>query len=201
MPSSERPFCALLEEVIDRISGSVSDCPPQLRLICKNIRELLPAKNKPEAFFHVSSFLFLRVICPALLVPDDYGLLTTPLNHHRQRILVQLSKAIQSYCGQKAERVVPSPSPRRRRGRNDATDESGGEAEISDHADEEEEANSELPILHAMGAGNKAALESFVLRLTVRPSAYDPFCCSASHDLGSPKTVHWPSEKGKAVQT
>jgi hypothetical protein len=79
IPSSERPFCALLEEVMDRICASVSDCPPQLRLICRNIRELLPAKNKPEMFFHISSFLFLRVICPALLVPDEYGLLTSAL--------------------------------------------------------------------------------------------------------------------------
>lgn len=87
IPSCDRPFCSLLEEVIDRISSSVSDCPPQIRLLCRNIRELLPAKNKQEAFFHIASFLFLRVICPALLVPDEYGLLACTSNEQSFLIL------------------------------------------------------------------------------------------------------------------
>eukprot|EP01122_Echinamoeba_exundans_P011438 TRINITY_DN4547_c0_g1_i2.p1 TRINITY_DN4547_c0_g1~~TRINITY_DN4547_c0_g1_i2.p1 ORF type:complete len:623 (+),score=77.39 TRINITY_DN4547_c0_g1_i2:64-1932(+) len=166
LPSSERPFCALLEEVMDRICASVSECPPQLRLICKNIRELLPAKNKPEMFFHIASFLFLRVICPALLVPDEYGLLTSPLNHHRQRILVQLSKTIQSYCGQKAERP-PKQAPAKRVRRNDATTDTDGESDDSlDKEVVEEEPASELPLLQGMAAANKAALAAFVQRLT-----------------------------------
>jgi len=63
----------VMEEVLDIIVGSVASCPIHLRHLLGVFREIVATKI-PSSLSHVASFLFLRIICPALLNPAEFGL-------------------------------------------------------------------------------------------------------------------------------
>ena len=67
----------LLDEVVDCIFHSVESCPPMLRFICGCLQRAVAAKWPNDQLVKtrvVGSFIFLRLICPAILNPRQFGL-------------------------------------------------------------------------------------------------------------------------------
>ena len=63
----------------------------------------------------VRGFIFLRVICPALVTPDTLGLLAKPLNTEQRRSLILISKVVQNVAngvrfGAKEAFMIPANS-------------------------------------------------------------------------------------------
>lgn len=68
----------LLDEVIDRIFASVEHCPKNLRYICHCLQRSVMAKWPNDQLIRtqaVGSFIFLRLICPAILYPRQFNLI------------------------------------------------------------------------------------------------------------------------------
>lgn len=69
---------ALLDEVIDRIFASVEYFPKNLRYICHCLQRAVMAKWPNDQLIRtqaVGSFIFLRLICPAILYPRQFNLI------------------------------------------------------------------------------------------------------------------------------
>jgi len=73
-PSHEAMFCAVMDEVFDYIASAVSSCPVYFRYHLAVFRNVV-ASRFPDALSHVAAFFFLRIICPALVSPADFGFL------------------------------------------------------------------------------------------------------------------------------
>ncbi|XP_043221540.1 ras GTPase-activating protein 1-like isoform X2 [Amphibalanus amphitrite] len=92
-----------LLEVLDRITDSIflsaEDCPRTLRYICGCLQRSVAAKWPNEKLVRtrvVSGFVFLRLICPAILNPRQFGLLTEPPPLQGARSLVMVAKCLQN---------------------------------------------------------------------------------------------------------
>ena len=74
--NAEMLLC-LLDDVVDCIFHSVESCPPTLRFICGCLQRTVAAKWPNDQLVKtrvVGSFIFLRLLCPAILNPRQFGL-------------------------------------------------------------------------------------------------------------------------------
>lgn len=78
------------------IVGSASQCPTDVRRLCRRVRNSVRQKHPGSEHLAVAAFLFLRFFCPALVSPESFGLLATPPSEEHRRILLLMTKALQN---------------------------------------------------------------------------------------------------------
>lgn len=74
-------------------------CPRSVRYICGCLQKSVLEKWPDERFVRtrvVSGFIFLRLLCPALLNPRQFGLVGEQPNPFATRSLVMVAKCLQN---------------------------------------------------------------------------------------------------------
>lgn len=74
-------------------------CPRSVRYICGCLQKAVTAKWPDERFVRtrvVSGFIFLRLLCPALLNPRQFGLVSEQPSPAATRSLVMVAKCLQN---------------------------------------------------------------------------------------------------------
>lgn len=78
---------------------SAETCPRSVRYICACLQRAVVVKWPLERFVRtrvVSGFIFLRLLCPALLNPRQFGLVTEQPSPAATRSLVMVAKCLQN---------------------------------------------------------------------------------------------------------
>ncbi|XP_072938428.1 ras GTPase-activating protein 1 [Epargyreus clarus] len=89
----------ILDQITLSIFTSPEACPRPVRYLCGCLQRAAVAKWPNERFVRtrvVSGFIFLRLICPALVEPRAWGLVGAPPPPHAQRSLVMVAKCLQN---------------------------------------------------------------------------------------------------------
>ncbi|KAK2709712.1 ras GTPase-activating protein 1-like isoform X2 [Artemia franciscana] len=89
----------VLDQVTDCIFLSAEACPKIVRYICGCLRRRVAMKWPNERLVKtrvVSGFIFLRLICPALLNPRQFSLISDPPSLQGARSLVMIAKCLQN---------------------------------------------------------------------------------------------------------
>jgi hypothetical protein len=84
------------QKLFSGIIKSVESMPPSLRQMYTHVKQEVERKFVEHSYKAVAGFLFLRFICPSILAPHVYGLLSEPPNQACQRYLILLSKTLQN---------------------------------------------------------------------------------------------------------
>lgn len=98
LEANQENLMALTRSIWQAIVESASRCPHKLRLIFRHIRSC--AEDRYGSFIRtvgytsVSGFLFLRLICPALLNPKLFGLLEDIPPERPRRTLTLIAKSL-----------------------------------------------------------------------------------------------------------
>ena len=76
LEAHRRRLTSLVEAVWGRVIQSAAIFPPQLRAVFASLRQRMTSQQRPEqhADTLVSSSLFLRFICPAVMSPSLFNL-------------------------------------------------------------------------------------------------------------------------------
>ncbi|KAF2362864.1 Pleckstrin domain [Trinorchestia longiramus] len=89
----------VLDEIARSIFASAADCPMPLRYICSRLQRQVLEKWPNERLVKtrvVSGFIFLRLLCPAILNPRQFGLMQEPPPPAAARSLVMIAKCLQN---------------------------------------------------------------------------------------------------------
>ena len=81
------------------IFTSTDSCPRPIRYVYNNLQKVVVNKWPNERFVRtrvVSGFLFLRLICPALLNPRKFGLVAEAPSQNVSRSLMMVAKCLQN---------------------------------------------------------------------------------------------------------
>lgn len=90
---------SLLDSVIDSIFRSVDSCPPTIRFVCGCLQRSCASKwpNDPLVRTRVvGAFIFLRLICPAIVNPRDFGLCEEAPSETAARTMILIAKCLQN---------------------------------------------------------------------------------------------------------
>lgn len=88
-----------LLQVTLSIFMSPDACPRSVRYICGCLQKAVVSKWPDERFVRtrvVSGFIFLRLLCPALLNPRQFGLVSEQPSPSATRSLVMVAKCLQN---------------------------------------------------------------------------------------------------------
>ncbi|XP_022105967.1 ras GTPase-activating protein 1-like [Acanthaster planci] len=92
-----------LKEIIESIFASGTMCPPALRYLCwclkQDVRQKWPDDPNITARA-IGGFIFLRLICPAILNPRLFNIVTEAASPMASRTLMIVAKAIQNLANQ-----------------------------------------------------------------------------------------------------
>lgn len=97
-PNSKR-FNRSMSRLVTDLQRTIAEIPAVFREMCHAIASVAGPKfptSKDASVTAVSSFFFLRFICPALVTPDNYGLVDEPPSKEVRRTLLVLAKMLQS---------------------------------------------------------------------------------------------------------
>ncbi|CAG9835516.1 unnamed protein product [Diabrotica balteata] len=89
----------ILDQVTLSIFMSPDACPRSVRYICGCLQKAVVSKWADERFVRtrvVSGFIFLRLLCPALLNPRQFGLVSEQPTPAATRSLVMVAKCLQN---------------------------------------------------------------------------------------------------------
>lgn len=89
----------VLDEITLTIFMSPDECPRSVRYLCGCLQRAAVAKWPTERFVRtriVSGFIFLRLLCPALVEPRGWALCATAPVPHAQRSLLMVAKCLQN---------------------------------------------------------------------------------------------------------
>ncbi|KAL4710967.1 hypothetical protein ACJJTC_017932 [Scirpophaga incertulas] len=89
----------ILDQITLSIFTSPEACPKPVRYLCGCLQRAAVAKWPNERFVRtrvVSGFIFLRLICPALVEPRAWGLVAAAPPPHAQRSLLMVAKCLQN---------------------------------------------------------------------------------------------------------
>lgn len=89
----------VLDEVTLSIFMSAESCPKTLRYICGCLQKSVMGKWPHERFVRtrvVSGFIFLRLLCPAILNPRQFNLISEPAPPMASRSLIMVAKCLQN---------------------------------------------------------------------------------------------------------
>lgn len=89
----------ILDQVTQSIFTSPDACPRSVRYICNCLQKAVVSKWPTERLVRtrvVSGFIFLRLLCPALLNPRQFGLVSEPPSPAATRSLVMIAKCLQN---------------------------------------------------------------------------------------------------------
>ncbi|KAK3701433.1 hypothetical protein RRG08_015853 [Elysia crispata] len=97
--SNSEFFLRLLTEVADSIFASVDACPMTLRYVCNCLQKRTKAKWPNDETVKtrvVSGFIFLRLLCPAIINPKSFNLVTENPSETAARTLKLVAKVLQN---------------------------------------------------------------------------------------------------------
>lgn len=103
----------LTKKFIDQIVNSLELCPKSLRVLCSLLQKEVSKKFPQSRLSSVGGFFFLRFICPAIVTPETFGIVTVEgIDSAARRALVLVSKILQSLTngvpfGEKEAYMVP----------------------------------------------------------------------------------------------
>ncbi|KAJ3442947.1 ras gtpase-activating protein [Anaeramoeba flamelloides] len=83
-------------KTLNAILNSLELCPLALRDLCCKLFSATSKKFPNSKYIVVAGFIFLRFICPAIVVPEKYGITDKIPSIHNRRNLILLSKVVQS---------------------------------------------------------------------------------------------------------
>jgi len=89
----------VLDDITESIFMSSEACPRTLRYVCYCLQRNVMQKWPNERFVKtraVSGFIFLRLLCPAILNPRSFNLLSEPPPPAAGRSLVMIAKCLQN---------------------------------------------------------------------------------------------------------
>ncbi|XP_072166602.1 ras GTPase-activating protein 1-like [Diadema setosum] len=92
-----------LKDIIESIFSSTSACPRALRYLCACIQTDVKTKWKEDPVLParaVGGFIFLRLICPAILNPRLFNIVSEAPSPVASRTLMMVAKAIQNLANQ-----------------------------------------------------------------------------------------------------
>ena len=89
---------ALLTMCLDHVLSSSKACPFTMSTICNHLREIVRQRFPNHTNVALSSFLFLRFFCPAIVSPspDLFPACVLELSKDLRRALIWIAKALQS---------------------------------------------------------------------------------------------------------
>jgi hypothetical protein len=84
------------------IFASLPYMRPEFRQLCARVKAEVGAKftDNNADYKAVGGFIFLRFICPSIMAPHVYGLVSSPPNETAQRYFVLLAKSLQNLANQ-----------------------------------------------------------------------------------------------------
>ncbi|KAK4312336.1 hypothetical protein Pmani_016231 [Petrolisthes manimaculis] len=89
----------VLDDITSSIFSSAAACPMPLRYICGCLQRKVVEKWPSDRLVRtrvVSGFIFLRLICPAILNPRQFNLLQEPPHPTASRSLIMIAKCLQN---------------------------------------------------------------------------------------------------------
>ncbi|XP_064475272.1 ras GTPase-activating protein 1-like isoform X2 [Ornithodoros turicata] len=89
----------VLDDIVESIFMSVEHCPLTLRYICNCLQKSVSAKWPNDILVKtrvVSGFIFLRLLCPAILNPRQFNLITDTPSEIASRSLILVAKCLQN---------------------------------------------------------------------------------------------------------
>lgn len=89
----------ILDETTQAIFTSIEACPKGVRFLCNCLQKAVVAKWPNERLVRtrvVAGFIFLRLLCPALLSPRNYGLVQEQPHPMATRSLIMVAKCLQN---------------------------------------------------------------------------------------------------------
>jgi len=87
---------AFSQDLLDRVLSSANVCPLLFRQVMGHTREKVDDVFPNMTHAVVGGFVFLRFLCPAIIAPDQYGLIPKKPNLHASRAFVLITKILQS---------------------------------------------------------------------------------------------------------
>eukprot|EP00002_Diphylleia_rotans_P018460 TRINITY_DN3574_c0_g1_i5.p1 TRINITY_DN3574_c0_g1~~TRINITY_DN3574_c0_g1_i5.p1 ORF type:complete len:871 (+),score=139.07 TRINITY_DN3574_c0_g1_i5:51-2663(+) len=81
---------------LDSIVCSINECPQPFRIICHHLKTEVCKRFPEKKYIAISSFIFLRFFCPAIVAPHAFGITKKPPPEESQRTLVLISKVLQN---------------------------------------------------------------------------------------------------------
>jgi hypothetical protein len=87
---------ALASAIFENLRDAVGSMPTGARALLRMLSERVAAKFPEMRTRIVGGFLFLRVLCPALVTPLECGLVSAPVTRDAHRILVLTCKLLQN---------------------------------------------------------------------------------------------------------
>ncbi|KAJ6249293.1 ras gtpase-activating protein [Anaeramoeba flamelloides] len=98
-----------VQKLIKEILNAKLSCPLVIRDLCWKLASTTSKRFPKSKYITLAGFIFLRFLCPAIVVPESYGIIDTAPNNTSRRALVLVSKVIQSIAnGTKLkERNIP----------------------------------------------------------------------------------------------
>lgn len=88
---------SILDQITQSIFTSIDTCPKSVRYICNCLQKSVIAKWPGERLVRtrvVSGFIFLRLLCPALLNPRQFGLVNEQPHQMATRSLIMVAKCL-----------------------------------------------------------------------------------------------------------
>ena len=86
----------LAQRVLDCILASADACPAALRQLCVMLKTYCAQKFPNSALTSVGGLINLRFFCPAIVTPENYGLVGDGPSVEARRTLVLMSKMVQN---------------------------------------------------------------------------------------------------------
>jgi hypothetical protein len=95
LPEHMEHVKVVCQETLDRIKNSVDHIPIECREICNNLKEEVSRRFPGAVEISIAGYLFLRLINPALVVPDSIGIVpANSLTADNRRGLLVVSKIL-----------------------------------------------------------------------------------------------------------
>lgn len=91
----------LVHSFFDRILNSRAVMPKNFMEICNTLQTTTVERFPESRYFVIGGFLFLRYICPAVVAPDGYKLISATISDSQRRMLVLVSKILQTIANER----------------------------------------------------------------------------------------------------
>lgn len=90
-----------MHKLFDRILNSRAVVPKPFLYICNALQSSTRDRFPEARYIVIAGFMFLRYLCPALVAPDGYKLVTGAIGENVRRVLVLLSKILQTIANER----------------------------------------------------------------------------------------------------
>lgn len=82
--------------ILNCIINSIDSCPSQFREICFHLKQTIANKFPGSEYIGIAGFLFLRFLCPGIVSPEGYGILSESPSQELRRGLILIAKILQN---------------------------------------------------------------------------------------------------------